>query len=150
MLRALIDASVLLRLPLPSSNPARAVDLIVQAALASVFELLQPPELNVEVANKLATNPYFVSRVDPQRVRILAVALEVVATPLPPYGGPFPTLTRDPDDDCLLAYALRDGADFLVTGDRDLLDLGEAFAPLRIVDPGEFVRELRARGLLDE
>lgn len=149
-MRALIDASVLLRFPLPSMNPARAVDVIVQAALDEVFQLLQPPELSVELADKLATDPYFLSRVDPERVRVLAVVLSEVASTLPPYDAPFPTWTRDPDDDYLLAYALRYGADFLVTGDRDLLDLGEAFAPLRIVDPGEFVRELRARGLLDE
>ena len=68
---------------------------------------------------------------------------------LAPFAPPFPPRTRDPKDDYLLAYALRDGADVLVTGDRDLLDSGDVFAPLRIVDPGEFVRELGARGLID-
>ena len=66
-MRALVDASVLLRFPLPSRNPARAVDLI---------------------------------------------------------------------------------ADFLVTGDRDLLALAPAYDPPRIVIPGAFVSELRARGLV--
>ena len=55
-------------------------------------------------------------------------------------------MARDPEDDYLLAYARRDRADFLVTGDRDLL--APEFAEPRILDPGAFVRELRDRGLV--
>ncbi|HVO48176.1 MAG TPA: putative toxin-antitoxin system toxin component, PIN family [Steroidobacteraceae bacterium] len=44
---------------------------------------------------------------------------------------------RDPDDRWVLASALAGAADVLVTGDRDLLDLG-AQAPLPIVDPRGF------------
>ena len=44
---------------------------------------------------------------------------------------------RDPDDQWILASALAGEADVLVTGDRDLLELGEA-APPRIVDPRGF------------
>lgn len=44
---------------------------------------------------------------------------------------------RDPDDRWVLASAVAGAADVLVTGDRDLLDLGER-APLPIVDPRGF------------
>jgi putative PIN family toxin of toxin-antitoxin system len=44
---------------------------------------------------------------------------------------------RDPDDAWVLASAVASAADVLVTGDRDLLDLGKR-APLRIVDPRGF------------
>lgn len=44
---------------------------------------------------------------------------------------------RDPDDRWVLASAVAGAADVLVTGDRDLLDLGE-LAPLPIVDPRGF------------
>jgi uncharacterized protein len=44
---------------------------------------------------------------------------------------------RDPDDRWVLASAVEGGADVLVTGDRDLLDLGGR-APLSIVDPRGF------------
>jgi len=49
---------------------------------------------------------------------------------------------RDPDDRWVLASALAGQADILVTGDRDLLDLGDQ-APLRIVDPRGFWAILR-------
>ena len=44
---------------------------------------------------------------------------------------------RDPDDAWVLASAVAAAADVLVTGDRDLLDLGKR-APLPIVDPRGF------------
>jgi putative PIN family toxin of toxin-antitoxin system len=44
---------------------------------------------------------------------------------------------RDPDDAWVLASAVAAAADVLVTGDRDLLDLGKR-APLLIVDPRGF------------
>lgn len=51
---------------------------------------------------------------------------------------------RDPDDRWVLASALSAKVDVLVTGDRDLLDLGPA-APLRILDPRGFWNLVRER-----
>lgn len=147
--RAVIDTSVLLRFPLPSRNQARAVDLSVEAALVGAFDVLLPPELLAEVVDKLATKRYLAERIDPRRVRILTLLLERTAILLAPYDGPFPSLTRDAKDDYLLAYALRDRADYLVSGDRDLLDLAPEIALPKIVDPGVFLGALRDRGLVD-
>ena len=44
---------------------------------------------------------------------------------------------RDPDDDAVLACALEARADYLVTGDVDLLEL-KAFKGIRIVTPRDF------------
>lgn len=49
---------------------------------------------------------------------------------------------RDPDDRWVLASALSAKVDVLVTGDRDLLELGRN-APLRILDPRGFWNLLR-------
>ena len=145
----LIDASVLLRVLLPSANPARAVDVILAAASAGAFTLLLPPELRAEVIEKAETKPVLASQIAPGRARGFVSLLAEIGLPLAPYSGPYPALGRDADDDYLLAYALRDRAVFPVTGDQDLVDLAPGFVPLRIVDPGAFVRELRARGLVD-
>ena len=62
-------------------------------------------------------------------------------------------LPRDPDDEPYLNLALEAGAQFLVTRDRDLLDLmrwdteegrdfQSRFRELRILDPAAFIREL--------
>ncbi|MEE9258816.1 MAG: putative toxin-antitoxin system toxin component, PIN family, partial [Nitrospinaceae bacterium] len=53
-------------------------------------------------------------------------------TPAPESPSSIPI--RDPDDAQVLASALEAGADILVTGDQDLLSLGDK-AGIRIVDP---------------
>jgi uncharacterized protein len=51
-------------------------------------------------------------------------------------------VSRDPDDDKFLAAAVDAGARFLVTGDRDLLDL-KRYQNIRILRPGRFLAVLR-------
>ena len=46
-------------------------------------------------------------------------------------------VARDPDDDAVLAAALAGQASIIVTGDRDLLVLGEHHG-IRIVTPSDF------------
>jgi len=47
------------------------------------------------------------------------------------------SICRDPDDDAILACALEARADYLVTGDEDLLEL-KVFKGIRIVTPRDF------------
>lgn len=51
-----------------------------------------------------------------------------------------PTVTRDPDDDYLVALARNSEADVLVTGDRDLLDLEQI--DVEVLAPRQFVEQL--------
>ena len=55
---------------------------------------------------------------------------EIVPVP----QNPSPISVRDPDDALVLASALEAKADILVTGDQDLLELGDK-AGIKIVDP---------------
>jgi uncharacterized protein len=47
------------------------------------------------------------------------------------------TICRDPDDDMILATAITGNADCIVTGDRDLTEIGQ-FQGIAIVRPGDF------------
>jgi putative PIN family toxin of toxin-antitoxin system len=50
--------------------------------------------------------------------------------------------SRDPDDDKFLIAAIEGQAEYLVTGDRDLLELGR-YHEVRIVTPRAFLAALR-------
>jgi predicted nucleic acid-binding protein len=50
-------------------------------------------------------------------------------------------ISRDPDDDLLLACAVQGYADYVVTGDRDLLDL-KVVRDIPLITPEAFLRKL--------
>ena len=55
-----------------------------------------------------------------------------------------PNVCRDPDDDEVLAAAVAGGAAAIVTGDRDLLDLG-GYLGIEIVAPAAYIERLDVR-----
>jgi putative PIN family toxin of toxin-antitoxin system len=68
-----------------------------------------------------------------QVLRILAEAISALVQPAQPVSG----ICRDPDDDSILSCTLAANADYLVTGDSDLLELRE-FRGTRILAPRDF------------
>ncbi len=55
---------------------------------------------------------------------------------------------RDPDDEAVISTAVAAEADFIVTGDKDLLVLDE-YEDIRIVSPRQFITYLDALGNAD-
>jgi putative PIN family toxin of toxin-antitoxin system len=68
-----------------------------------------------------------------QVLRILAEAISALVQPAQPVSG----ICRDPDDNNILSCIIAASADYLVTGDSDLLELRE-FRGTRIVSPRDF------------
>lgn len=58
--------------------------------------------------------------------------------------APYPVHCRDPDDDKFIATALQAQADWLVSGDRDLLE-AQSPADLRILTPAQALDQLGTR-----
>ena len=77
-------------------------------------------------------------RSSPSSALAWIAAKSVCVEPMPLSGK----LSRDPDDNVFVATAVAAGAAFLVTQDRDLLDLEKPFG-VTIVTPVQLVRELR-------
>jgi putative PIN family toxin of toxin-antitoxin system len=71
---------------------------------------------------------------------VLSAYLEVIELAEP---TELPRVVRDPDDDHVLAAALAARATLIVSGDRDLLDLG-TFRDIRILNAADALRVLSA------
>lgn len=95
---------------------------IVQRWLAGGdFEVIICPELLGEVTDVLTERPRLRKWID------LEVAQDYIHTisklaDLVPDPGPIEAVTRDADDDYLVALAREHGASWIVTGDKDLLE----------------------------
>ncbi len=100
-------------------------------------ELITSAVLCEELAEKIRTK----FRCDPASVPLLAEYQEQArfVTPAPLSPG----VCRDADDDWVLATALAGGAECIVTGDEDLLTLGE-WRGIRILTPRAFLDKLGA------
>ena len=106
----------------------------MQAAFASRFEAILCPTLLAEIENVL-NRPRLRKRISTEQSRAfvddLSILLELVPDP-----SNTPAVTRDADDDYLVALALEHEAAWIVTGDKDLLEWEEQAPPA--ITPASF------------
>lgn len=145
LLRVLVDTNVFISFLLTPASPGGMVSRLVEAAILGEFTLLLPEELLDELDQKLRTNPKLVRRIGPDESQEFVAILRAVAETLPAITEPIPAVVRDPKDDYLLAQALLNRADLLVSRDKDLLSLGTV-EQVRIVSPFKFVQGFLGRG----
>lgn len=140
-MRVLLDANIYISYLLRVSE-ASAVHRIVDAVLREVFVLLVPDELLQELTRKVTTKRYLARRISQSTLEGLVDLLVYTGEPLSPITEEIPAISRDRKDDYLLAYALIGAADYLVTGDADLLVLKE-IEGVRIITPATFLEVLK-------
>jgi putative PIN family toxin of toxin-antitoxin system len=134
--RVLIDTNVLVSYLLVP-NPQGTIPSIIIAAFESKYTLLISETLLTELAKTIRGREHLAKRIHPEQAEEFIGVLRAIAELLTEISEPIPSVTRDPKDDYLLAYALLGRADYLVTGDDDLLVLKEVEG-VRIVRPAEF------------
>jgi putative PIN family toxin of toxin-antitoxin system len=134
-MNVLIDTNVLLSAALRDKLPERVV---LYVAAREDCRWLVTPEILAEYADVLR-RPKF--GLDQQTLENWAelLAMRTVNVGSPPHVPDFP---RDPKDAAFLAAALAARADFLITGDADLLQAKDIVAT-RIVTVAEFIDEFR-------
>jgi putative PIN family toxin of toxin-antitoxin system len=116
-------------------SPAGPPRQILTAWTDGRFELSASPALLAELADVLA-RPKFRRYIGADLVTEIIDGLSedaviVKDTPAPPGISP------DPDDDYLIALARAAGADYIVSGDSDLLDLTDPHPP--VLMPRQFL-----------
>ena len=135
MLRVVIDTSSLVSYVLTRGDLMRRV---VAHWRAGTFTLLSSSATRAELAGVLAR----------PAIQQLAVApLDEFVRGLEPFSEQVPGALsvngacRDPKDDKFLACAVEGGAQYLVSSDRDLLDM-RCYRDVAIVNPGQFLLAL--------
>ena len=96
---------------------------IVRAGILGKLTLLLPGELLDGLARKMHEKRYLAKRISSAELAELVDILTSVSEIVPRIQEEIPAVTRDLKDDYLLAYAQVGQADYLVTGDADLLAL---------------------------
>jgi putative PIN family toxin of toxin-antitoxin system len=135
-MRALLDANIFISYLLNPNRPG-ALRNIVHAAVRGDYTLLLPEALLDEFVSKIPEKPFLYKRITPEELSAFVTALSQVGEVIEEITEEIPAVTRDPKDDYLLAYAVVGEADYLVTGDKDLLVLQRAGA-VKVVKPADF------------
>lgn len=126
-MRILLDTNVLVSALLFGGLPR----VLLRTAMRGDIALVASPALLDELEDVLVGKFGFGRAI----ARLTRAEIEALAHLVEPSG--LPRVSRDPDDDEVLAAAVAGRADVIVTGDRDLLALG-VHQGIRILTPREF------------
>lgn len=93
----------------------------------------------VDEIEEVLSRPKFARKVRPEDLQEVLYLLHECAERIDPVR--VSRLSRDPDDDIFLAVAMVSGAEYLVTGDKDILTMAgdPAFRGFRILSPRQFL-----------
>lgn len=139
-MKVLLDTNVFISALLTPDTQSPSIE-IVKAATEKKFTLLVVEELLDELVKKLIKKPYLRERITAFQAEWLVKILHKFATQSVTPITEKISIARDPKDDYLLAYAVVGKADYLVTGDEDLLVL-KKIGKVKIVSPRKFVNVL--------
>ena len=142
-MRVLLDANIYLSYLL-TPNAQSAITKVVEAGISGQYTLLIGKQILDEVIGKVSQKLYLTKYITAQELSLLVGTIESVAEALPE-PRTIERIVRDYKDDYLLTYAVNNKADYLVTGDLDLLEL-QSQSVLKIMTPSEFAAILKSRG----
>lgn len=140
-MRVLLDTNVLVSYLLTPAHTG-AIAVIIDSLQTGAFTMLIPDELLEELDRVVTHKPHLAGRIRPEQFARLRAILLSLGEVIPRIEQRLPAVTRDRKDDFLLAYAVVGAADFLVTGDDDLLVL-QRVGSLQIISPPAFAVLLR-------
>ncbi len=132
-MRVLLDSNVWLAI-LTADGQCRRI----WRQARGVSQVFASPDILGEIEGKLRLKFGF----HPRHAHLLATFVRRQTTSVTVKGLP-PKVCRDPDDDYILAAAVKANCAYLVTGDKDLLAL-ENFEGVGIVTPREFAELVSA------
>lgn len=125
-MKVFLDTNVLVAAVTTSGLCAKLLDLVITEHTLVVSVIV------LEELEEVLSKPRLERPARPRSADFIAFLRQYEGVPRPPAPDPLPV--RDPDDAWIVAAALAGGAELLVTGDRDLLEVVGP-TPLPIVPP---------------
>jgi len=135
VLKVVVDSNIWISALLVAGGKSR--ELVARFALGE-FTVIYPNWLLDEIRNTLS-KPRLAKRITADDISNIISLIEEQGILVEPSS--LPTVSRDPNDDAFLACALQSQADYIVTGDGDLLVIGE-YHGTKIIPVADFLEIL--------
>lgn len=142
-MRVLIDTNIFISYLL-SHKIDSFIDLILDEVVDRRIILLMPNKLLEELEETIKKKPYLRKAITIEKLERFLELLRLIGQSIPDIDEPYPLITRDSKDDYLVACAILGKADYLISGDKDLLVL-ERVGDVEIVHSGQFREILRGK-----
>jgi uncharacterized protein len=133
--KAVVDTNVFVSALIQAGTPKN----LVEAWLLEGLFVVVYPQWLIHELRRIPSKRRLSTRIQPADLQNLISLIEEDGFLVEPEH--VPRISRDAKDDVFLACALAAQAEFLVTGDRDLLCLGE-YKGVRILSPAQFLKLL--------
>lgn len=142
MIKALFDTNVLVSGFASFKHPTRAPAQLLHAWRAELFELCISEHIIVEFKKTLERH-YFKSRLNPEDINEAIILLSEECTVVSLTDRVRGVATH-PEDDLLISAAISGKVDYLVTGDKSLLNkVGNSYQGVIFTIPGDFLKILK-------
>lgn len=132
MLKATYDTNTLVSGTTVSQGPIADV---INAWINDDVEMITS-ELLIDELSSTLRKPYFTSRLSEKQIKSFIDIVRERAT-ITPITTSIPTISKDPDDNIVLATAESGKASYVVTGDHQLQDIKQ-YKKIIIVSPRKF------------
>ena len=132
MIKATYDTNTLVSGTTISHGP---ISNVINAWINNDVEMITSEALIDELSRTLQ-KPYFTSRLSDEQTQSFINVIRERAT-IVPITSTLPTVSKDPDDNIVLATAESGNASYIVTGDRQLQDIKQ-FKNIKIVNVRTF------------
>lgn len=129
--KVVLDTNVLISAIGFGGNPRTILLLTIEEKIKGITSRVLLAELHEVISKKF-------SKLEPQLLIIERQIEEkfIIVQPKKSIN-----LVRDEDDNRVLEAALEGGCDYIISGDEDLLNLGQ-FKNIKIITPDEFLKEI--------
>lgn len=140
-MRVLLDTNILISYLL-HKDKNNIFKIIVESGIENKYSLLIPQDTLIELKDKLIHKKYLKKFITTNEVKEFINILESNSELVSQIKEEIPSIVRDKKDDYLIACAVVSEADYLVSGDKDLLIL-KKIGKLKIITPREFSEKLK-------